>query len=64
MIMANLGVLLNFSGSVLLGTSSQFGAAASWGGALDRKDKYWRWLNILGWFLLVLGFGIQLFAAY
>ena len=60
----NLGLLLNFVGSVLLGVSSQFGSAAGWGGVLVWKGAYWRWLNAFGWLLLALGFIMQLCAAY
>lgn len=60
----NIGLVLNIIGSVLIGLSSQFGSAAGWGGVLVWKGAYWRWANAIGWLLLVVGFSIQLYAAF
>ena len=60
----NLGLLLNFFGTVLLGVSSQFGSATGWGGPIAWKNTCWQRFNCLGWILLALGFFIQLFAGY
>lgn len=59
---ANVGLLLNFCGTVALGVSSQFGLAVGWGGPIVWKRPSWRHANIIGWCLLALGFALQLFA--
>lgn len=61
---ASIGLIINFFGCVLLGASSQCGSAAGWGGDLNWKSTYWRWVNIIGWFLLAIGFLLQFYAAY
>ena len=58
---AKFGLLCGFIGTVLLGLSTQFGLGAGWGGKLIwEKKHYWRLINALGWFLLALGFLMQL----
>ncbi len=59
---AQIGLVLNFLGAALLGVSSQFGLAIGYGGPFVWKTRYWRWTNVLGWFLLAAGFLIQLTA--
>lgn len=57
------GLLLNFSGSVMLAFSAQVGLATAYGGKIVWRTKVWRFLNLIGWVLLALGFVVQIFAA-
>lgn len=59
---AQIGLVFNFLGAALLGLSSQFGLATAYGGPIDWKTNYWKLANVLGWFLLAVGFLIQLTA--
>lgn len=59
---AQIGLVLNFLGAVLLGVYSQFGLATAYGGPIVGKSRYWRWTNVLGWILLAVGFLLQLTA--
>ncbi|MCX7084137.1 MAG: hypothetical protein NTY69_01210 [Methylococcales bacterium] len=54
------GLILNFIGALLLGLSTQFGVNFGWSGQLNWKINVWKYTNALGWFLLSLGFFIQL----
>lgn len=56
---ADVGLLLNFMGAVLLCLTSQFDIGVGWGGKQVWKEKYYRWLNLVGWILLIFGFLIQ-----
>jgi len=56
----NIGFLMNFVGTVLLGLTTQLGVAAGWGGQLNWLTKFWKKINIIGWILLACGFFIQL----
>jgi hypothetical protein len=57
---AQLGLVINFIGAVLLGITSQSGLATGWGGPHVWKSQYWKWANISGWGLMSLGFLIQI----
>ena len=59
----NIGLVLNFIGTVCLGLSTQFGVGTAWGGILGWINSYWKMLNILGWNLLAIGFILQLIQA-
>jgi hypothetical protein len=58
----NMGLLLNFFGTVVVGVSSQLGLATGWGGPINWRRPCWRHANLVGWILLALGFLLQLFA--
>jgi len=54
-----IGLALNFVGTVIIGVSSQLGQATAYGGPIVWKKGGWRFVNILGWLLLAAGFAIQ-----
>lgn len=62
MVLTEVGLALAFLGSVLVGSSTQFGLGGGWGGAIVWKSLGWRIGNALGWVLLILGFFLQWFA--
>ena len=51
-------LLLNFIGAAAAGLSAQFGVGSGFG-ALVWKSSVWRKLNIVGWLMLLIGFGLQ-----
>ena len=53
------GLFLNFLGAILLCISSQIGVGVGWGGPVVWKKAYWRWINLFGWILFIIGFMIQ-----
>jgi hypothetical protein len=54
------GLCLNFIGAGMVGFSSQFGMAAGLGGPIGWKNSICPFINLIGWILLVIGFGIQI----
>lgn len=55
-----LSVGLPFLGSFLIAISQQFGFGTVWGGNINFKSKVWGFINLVGWLMLIFGFGLQL----
>jgi lipid-A-disaccharide synthase-like uncharacterized protein len=59
-----LGIILNFLGVMLLAPSSQCELIAGPTMRSISESDWWQFINIVGWFLLSVGFLIQLIATF
>jgi hypothetical protein len=59
-----LGLILNFLGVMLLAPSSQWEWRAGYTMPSVSGSDWWSFINVVGWFLLSVGFLIQLIATF